>query len=385
MNIIETSISEKTCDFSNIKQIKKEKLNESQTNCTIKEKQKDSIKKKDRVDELLSINEVNKIIKKYNPQFGENFELLTPIKSGSAGAVHKAKEKLTKNQKLVACKILNDVIKKKNEKKIIRNHREIMIHRKLHFKNIPEVYGCYPLGPENSCIVMEYNKFGDLDNFKKNVIKRSFLSETLLCYISGHIIESLNYLNKMKIIHMDIKLQNILVDDLLNIKLTDYSVSINYENINNYINLPLFGTCYYMSPEVLEKRQIDIKDASKIDIYSFGVLIYLLAFNDYPYELDNVDPKNYSGILKNIKEKNLVFPKDTGHSETFKKFLSKCLEKDIKNRYDIYQIMKDPWIKGYQLILNQKENFYNAGKFLIDLMIDGFKNFNDYIKSQEDF
>ena len=47
--------------------------------------------------------------------------------------------------------------------------------------------------------------------------------------------------------------------------------------------------------------------------------------------------------------------------------------------------MNDPWIKGYQLILNQKENFYNAGKFLIDLMIDGFKNFNDYIKSQEDF
>ena len=59
-----------------------------------------------------------------------------------------------------------------------------------------------------------------------------------------------------KIIHMDIKQQNILIDDFLTIKLTDYSVSINYKKAKDTITLPMVGTCYYMSPEVLNKKTI---------------------------------------------------------------------------------------------------------------------------------
>ena len=136
-----------------------------------------------------------------------------------------------------------------------------------------------------------------------------------------------------------------------------------------------------MSPEVLERKRILISEASKIDVYSFGVLLYLLAFNDYPYDLYKIDSKDYKGILKNIKEKDLVFPEDTGHSEKFKNFIKKCLEKNIKNRYNIYQAMNDPWMKGYQIILNEKENLYNAGKFMIEIMVDNIKAFNDYMKN----
>ena len=179
---------------------------------------------------------------------------------------------------------------------------------------------------------------------------------------------------------MDIKQQNILIDDFLNIKLTDYSVSIDYSKEQNYIELPMVGTCYYMSPEVFERRKIPINEASKIDIYSFGVLLYLLAFNDYPYELEKIDSDDYRGIYNNVKQKNIEFPKDTGHSEMFKNFVQKCLHKDIKQRYNIYQAMNDPWMKGYQLIINEKENLYNAGKFMIELLVDNIKPFNDYIK-----
>ena len=183
---------------------------------------------------------------------------------------------------------------------------------------------------------------------------------------------------------MDIKQQNILIDDFLNIKVTDYSVSLDYgDKKDNYIDLPMVGTCYYMSPEVLSKKRISINDASKIDIYSFGVLLYLLAFNDYPYDLDKIDSHNYPRIYQNIQEKDLLFPKDTGHSEMFKNFVRKCLEKNIKNRYNIYEAMNDPWIKGYQIILNEKEYLYNAGKFMIEVMVDNIKSFNDYIKTSK--
>lgn len=184
---------------------------------------------------------------------------------------------------------------------------------------------------------------------------------------------------------MDIKQQNVLIDDFLMIKLTDFSVSVNYRTQKNYIDLPMVGTCYYMSPEVLNKKRILVSEASKIDIYSLGVLLYLLAFYDYPYKLNDIDSKDYTGIANNIANNNLEFPEETGHSKLFLKFLEKCLNKDIKKRYDIYQAMNDPWVKGYQIILNEKEKTYNAGKFIIDLMVDNLMNFNNYIRKQESF
>ena len=335
-------------------------------------------KKDDQTNRLLDIDYTKGIFKKENPTFLENFELLESIKAGSAGAVIKAKSK--KREKIFAVKVLPNIIKEKSQKVQYIKHKEAIIHKKLHNNNIPEVYAFYPVGANYSCMMMEYNKYGDLENFKKKVLKRAVLSETLLSYVAGGILNALNYLHKKKILHMDIKQQNVLVDDFVNVKLTDYSISILYEN-KKEINLPLVGTCYYMSPEVLKRKTIKTIDASKIDIYSFGVLLYLLAFNDYPYELDQVDHTDYEKIYINIKEKNLEFPQDSGLSKMLINFLRKCLEKDINKRYNIFQAMNDPWMKGYNFIINEKENLYNAGKFVIEMLVDSIKPFNDYIKN----
>ena len=244
--------------------------------------------KEDPIDKLLNIVYLNEIFSKNNPKFLENFEFLEPIKAGSAGAVYKAKSKnRNKNQeKLVACKILPNTIKEKTQKNLIKMHKEVLIHKKFHHKNIPEIYGFYPVGDNYSCMMMEFNRYGDLQNFKRKILKRSCLTESLLCYLAGGIMEALLYINKKKIIHMDIKQQNILIDDFLNVKVTDYSVSVYFGDKKKDIDLPMVGTCYYMSPEVIGQKTILISEASKIDIYSFGVLLYLLAFNDYPYELE---------------------------------------------------------------------------------------------------
>ena len=327
--------------------------------------------------------------------FNDKFEITELIKSGSAGAVYRGqiRHKLNKqNSKQIAFKFLFNNYKEKREKKTKdkskknkrekNQHLEISIHGMLKNKHIPEIYGYYKI-LDNSCIAMEFTKYGDIENFKRTVLKRSSLSETLILYIAGGILEALKYIHiKKKIIHMDIKQQNVLIDDFLVIKITDFSVSINYRN-KDYIDLPMVGTCYYMSPEVLNRRRISAKDASKIDIYSLGVLLYMFAYADYPYNLNDVNCKDYAKIARNVEEKQLEFPKDTGHSKVFENFVKNCLNKDIKKRYDIYQAMKDPWFKGYQIILDEKEKLYNAGKFVIDLMVDNLISFNEYIKEQE--
>lgn len=385
MYIEETLNTEKDKEKILKKEIKKDflmKPKKEEDNNYIKMKEKTRGEDYDSTDLLLDIKKANNLIKVHCPKMGETFELLEPIKAGSSGAVHRARVRKS-NNRMVAIKILNEVIKDKRENKIVKSNREFLIHRNLFHKNIPKVLGYYSLGPQNSCIIMEYNKYSDIDNFKKKFIKRQVLSESLINYIAGGIVEALFYLTSKKIIHMDIKPQNVLVDDFLNIKLTDYSVSSKYDINQKKIELKRNGTCFYMSPEIIEKKAIDVCDASKIDVYSLGVLLYYLSFHEYPYKLYNVDPTNYSDILKNIKEEKLVFPEETGHSKLFKNCVSKCLEKDIKKRYNIYQVMNDPWIKGYQVILNEKENLVNAEKFLSELMVDNIKNFNDFIKEKE--
>lgn len=387
MICIENKVKENNYSFNiidkkgeNLKNIEKNN-EEKYIKPTFQNKNKE---KNDSTEQLLDIQYVNQLFMNNNKKFLENFEFLESIKCGGSGAVLKVRQKNIKNkERIVACKIISNSIKDKKEKFIEqKRHKEVSIHKRFHHKNIPEVYGYYPLGNDYSCLIMEYNKYGDIDNFKKKIIKRSCLSESLICYLANGILESLSFINKSNVIHMDIKQQNVLIDDFLNVKVTDFSVSVPFDKNEETIELPMVGTCYYMSPEVLKKKTIIINEASKIDIYSFGVLIYLLAFGDYPYELDEVDTKDYDGIYNNIIKKELVFPDETGHSLMFKNFVRKCLEKDIKKRYNIYEALNDPWIKGCQLILNEKENLYNAGKFMIEMMVDNIQPFNDYIKSE---
>jgi len=329
-------------------------------------------------------NELENYLKQNAPEFAEKFELLEFKKCGSAGSVLKAQTRLkgnnkNGNKKIIALKFLFNGGKSKKE----INHQEIITHGSLKHKNIPQIYGYYKI-VDNSCIALEYAHYGDLENFKKKIIKRAPLSETLICYILGGLAEAVYYIHTHnKIIHMDIKQQNIVVDDYINIKLTDYSISINYRDLK-YVSLPMIGTCYYMSPEVLRKATIPVAYASKIDVYSIGVLLYLLAFCDYPYKLKEVDNKNYPQILNNIEKYDLEFPPDIDNSKSFLNLLKNCLNKDISKRYDIFQLMNDPWVKGYQIILNEKEKLYNAGKFVIDLMVDNIINFNEYLKKIEE-
>ena len=59
------------------------------------------------------------------------------------------------------------------------------------------------------------------------------------------------------------------------------------------------------------------------------------------------------------------------------------MDKDIKKRYNIYKAMNDPWLKGYQIILNEKEKLYCANKFIVDLMVDNLINFNKYFENEK--
>ena len=324
---------------------------------------------------------VNYLRKNY-PSFGEEFELTNFISTGGTGVVYAGQLKKRKNAQKLAIKFKYS--KRQNRDK--DEFQEIGILKKLHHKNITNIYAFAKVGTLMHYCVLDLGKHGDLEKFMKTLLKRKVLSETILCYFAKQILEALEYMHKCKIIHNDIKQGNIVVDANLDIKITDFSVSCTYANFepDDCVEFPFMGTSKYICPEILGHVKMAVKEASKIDLYSFGVTLYELAFGKYPYKLNEVENKKYDDILNNIKQEKLEFPKDKKISTLFKDFLSHLLDKNYQTRYDIQQCLNHPWIKGAKIINDEKENIYYLESFLINAITDNIPKFNDYINQESE-
>ena len=318
------------------------------------------------------------------PQFFENFELSEYIASGSSGNVFKGIYK--QNKKQVAIKVLKNRYnkeKKDKEKIISRIKQEMDISSKLHNINIMETYAYINKNENCNFCVLEYGKNGDLENFMRHLLKRMIISETAVNYFGKQILEGLEYLHKRcKIVHMDIKPGNILIDAGLSAKIADFSVSCSYAHFEpeNLVKFPFVGTGKFMPPEIIEKANMKIKESEKIDIYSLGVTLYCLFYGMYPYKLHEVKGKDYDKILDKIKNEKLEFPEGRKISSLFKDFLIKTLEKDYSKRINLREALNHPWIKASKAIFDEKENLGCLENFLIKLITDGIANFNELIK-----
>ena len=331
-------------------------------------------------------------------QFLEDFELLDYISSGCSGVVYKGCNRKNLDDPVCLKFLLNKLDSEEREKQFNKDKKddnienkqnnapileEIKIQQKFHHKNIAKYYDYCDL-KDYGCIIMELAEYGDLNYIQKKLIQQNCLSETFLAYITKQILDGLFYIHKLKIIHMDIKPHNILINKNLEIKITDFSVSLSYEKTKNSekIKLPLTGTNPFMSPEVLNKEQIDIEDASKIDMFSLGIMLYHLAFEEFPYDLNINVNKNFRKAYEKIKYKNLEFPKNKSksgkYSNLFIKFLKNLLDNNIKNRISVFDALDEPWIKATNLIYQEKEKS-DIQKFLMNITTDNIRTFNVYI------
>ena len=329
-------------------------------------------------DNLKNIKELTKICSKTS--FIEVFELEECVGSGSESYVYRTLIK--KNKK----KIISKIIYRKQGEKM--NMNEILISKKLKNKNIIDCYGAITIKEnELDCIMMEYARYGNIRDFQNKILKRSSLTETLLCFISYQILGGLKYIHNCNIAHLDIKPQNIIIDEYLNIKIIDFSVSLDYGKIkSNKVKLPFRGTNFYMAPELIKKKTIDKKDLNKVDLYSLGVIIYFLSFGYFPFGLTKEDSKDYDKIYEKITTNDLMIDNDNNYySPFFIDFLKKLLDKNIKSRININQALNHYWIKGADILINEKEEIYNASIFLSYLITDHFKDFNDYMKNEKSF
>jgi len=335
-----------------------------------KDEAKNDFKEKLKNDEdlLKKIKEINGI------------EILNFLDSGSESNVYhisiSSKENNKKKEKKDA--IMKLIIDKRRSKK-----KEIYISEILKNKNIICCYTHSFLDDQEKspCLIMEYAKYGNLRNFNEKILKRTYFSESLICFLAYQILNGIKYMYICKVAHMDLKPQNIVIDQYLNAKIVDFSISLIYKKNRpeDYIKLPFVGTNFYMSKEILKSDTIKVKDLHKVDLYAFGVILYNLAFAKYPYGLEKEDAHDYKKILEKIETNELTFPNTEDYSSHFLDFISKLLQKDIDKRMNMSDALNNYWINGGRLLLNEQEKVYNAGVFLSYLLTDHISDFNSYI------
>ena len=250
------------------------------------------------------------------------------IGKGSFAQVRVAIHKQTKEKR--AIKIL-----KKSDVDMESLLEEVTILSKLSHPYIMHIYEIFE-DKLNIYITSDYCKGGELFEM---ISKKGSFTEKEACIIMKQIMSAICYSHQNGIVHRDLKPENILLDsnsDDLSIKIVDWGCAKRIKKDERLHQVD--GSSYYIAPEVL---QGDYNE--KCDIWSCGVILYILLCGYPPFNGDN-DEEIYASILSG----EFSFPEEEWNSvsDEAKNFIKKMLVKNPEERITALDSLQDIWFKN---------------------------------------
>ena len=174
------------------------------------------------------------------------------------------------NQKTFAAKVIakTSLIKDRAKQKLIS---EIKIHKSTHHQNIV-AFEHYFEDYENVYILLELCQNQTLKDLLQ---RRKRLTEVeVQCYMI-QLIKCLKYLHGHRIIHRDLKLGNLFLNDKLELKVGDFGLATKLDYVGER-KRSICGTPNYIAPEIIDGKS---GHSYEVDIWSMGVIIYTLLIN----------------------------------------------------------------------------------------------------------
>ncbi|XP_057190912.1 TRAF2 and NCK interacting kinase a isoform X1 [Triplophysa rosa] len=266
------------------------------------------------------------------------FELVELVGNGTYGQVYKGRH--VKTGQLAAIKCMDVTGEEEEEIKAEIN----MLKKYSHHKNIATYYGAFikknPPGMDDQLwLVMEFCGAGSVTDLIKNT-KGNSLREDWTAYISREILRGLAHLHNNKVIHRDIKGQNVLLTENAEVKLVDFGVSAQLDRTVSRRNT-FIGTPYWMAPEVIAcDENPEATYDYKSDLWSLGITAIEMAegapplCDMHPMRALFLIPRNPAPRLKSKK-----------WSKKFQSFIESCLVKNHNQRPNTEQMLKHPFIR----------------------------------------
>jgi len=262
----------------------------------------------------------------------ENFyDLGKEIGRGGFSVVLEGTQKKTGEKFAVKC-IKKTMVAGEDIKLLLR---EVQIMKKVDHPNVLKLYEVFE-DDESFFLVMELVNGKEL--FDK-IVERGQYSEADASHIVRQIVSAVEYLHSQGIAHRDLKPENLLsadIDGVERIKIADFGFSKNFGEEKLMTSC---GSPGYVAPEVLTSESYD----KSVDLWSVGVIIYILLCGFPPFYADNAP-----ALFKKIMDVKYDFEDSSWAevSEAAKNLIRHLLVKDPNQRYTATQCLNDPWVQG---------------------------------------
>ncbi|KAI7904944.1 kinase-like domain-containing protein [Cokeromyces recurvatus] len=230
-----------------------------------------------------------------------------------------------------------NMTRKREKNRELRTIREANIMLLLDHPYIAKVYEM-ALVDDFYYLFMEYVDGGQLLDY---IISHGRLKEKHARHIARQIASALDYCHRNSIVHRDLKVENILISSSGDIKIIDFGLS-NLFSPDSYLST-FCGSLYFAAPELLEGRTYI---GPEVDIWSFGVVIYILVTGQVPFD----DP-TIAGMHNKVKQGHIEYPSYL--STDCKSLLQRMLCTNRKKRATLSEVIMHPWMnKGYDCIVD---------------------------------
>jgi serine/threonine protein kinase len=271
----------------------------------------------------------SKSYKKYNQRFHsvDEFDIIGELGKGGYSVVYLVRHKNTGRKYALKCAMKY----KKGKDRSDRTLQEIDVLSGLRHRGVIRLRGWFE-NEDNIYLVLQYVSGRDLSKFfRKDLPSRENAANIIL-----QIVDALKYCHRHNIIHRDLKLENILIDKKLRIRLTDFGLCAIKERESQYF-FDEVGTARYTSPELLDGGGYN----ESVDVWGIGIILFILLTGKYPF-----DGSKRKSIFRRIRNKHIDYSRyDLSRDEVH--LLKRLLCKNPRYRIQLDDIPYHEWFKKH--------------------------------------